>query len=171
MNLPYLVFILRPKSPLSWLMLCITLFMAGVMFSGHLKLLKGWLVLVALVTSMVGIAAVIPCRWLIFWENRHHVLRGVVLGFLAYVALVTIGFFSELYSLRIWVDVIFLLEGSPFNSFHTAALAFAIFAYTTQSYYRPAPLPTESQNVLSGQIRISYEQAKQRIDELLRPKG
>ena len=110
-----------------------------------------------------------PNRWLAFWEARHHRLRGVILAFLGYTALVTVAFFHELYSLRVWADLLFYMEGSPFTSLHAAALAGAAFAYTTQSYCRDVPPPQDSETVRSGQNPITHEEARQRIEKLFRP--
>ena len=109
----------------------------------------------------------VPARFLALWERAPWPLRGVCLGLIAYVIVVTASSFSELYTFDLWGK--FLLPGglTPWSPANTAGFFAALTAFATQHYFvNLTPSPQDGEVLIRGTHFISFEEAQKRAAAL-----
>ncbi len=148
-----------PKGVFGLILLVVFCFMFAVAILPHLLNPKGVLLLLALATPVTALAFTLPDRVYKTWECLPDILRAALLSVLAYATIVTVGHFGELYNFRLWLDFLLLRSATPWSSVHSVAMAGVAFAFATQMYKPPGPLPEDEERILSGYKLISREEA------------
>lgn len=160
--------LLAPKTRLGWLLFWVFVFMFSVAIGPQLLRPKGLLLLATVAVPLVGAARLISPRWLFRWERLHYRLRGALVASFAYVLVVSLGHYSEIYNFRLWLEFLLPLRASPWTSIHSVgAVAFGCF-YSSQFYFLNVNPPADHEQVRSGQPLISHADAQRRSDELFR---
>ena len=155
-----LIWTLAPKGMGGLVLLVVFLFMFCVAIGRHLLNPKGILLLAAALVPLVAIALTGPARLFEKWEQVPNLVRGICLGILAYIAVVTIGNFAELYNFRLWLDFLLLRGGAPWSSVHSVALVGALYAIASQAYDQPLSIPPDEERIVSGHRLLPVDQAR-----------
>jgi len=149
-----------PKGVIGLVLLLVFCFMFAVSILPHLLNPKGVLLLLALAVPVAALALTLPDRAYKTWERLPDTLRAGILSVVAYAAIVTVGHFGELYNFRLWLDFLLLRSATPWSSVHSVAMAAVAFAFATQMYEPPGPVPQDEERILSGHKLLTRAEAQ-----------
>ena len=163
-----LLFLLRPKGLGGWVCLTGLAVALWTSFTPEHSPLQAGLILTGLAAFLTVLGYTLPPSITASVARLRIGFRLLIFCPVAYVLVVTVFNFAELYSFRLWLA--FLLPGgdSPFNHTHILGLIAAAYMFCAQTFHIPRERPTDFEKVMPGEPFLINQQtaAKQAHEKI-----
>lgn len=164
-----LSFLLRPKGLWGWLCLAGLAGAVWTSFTPEHSPLQAALVLGGLTAFLTVLGFALPTKATAYVAKLRMRFRVLLFCPVAYVLVVTVFNFAELYSFRLWLAFLMPCGDSPFNHTHVLGVMAAVYMFCAQTFHIPIERPTDFEKVLPGEpFLISQEEAEKQANELFK---
>lgn len=163
-----LLFLLRPKGLWGWLCLAGLAGAVWTSFTPEHSPLQAALVLGGLTAFLAVLGFALPTKATAYVAKLRMRFRVLIFCPVAYVLVVTVFNFAELYSFRLWLAFLLPCGDSPFNHTHFLGMMAAVYMFCAQTFHIPRERPTDFEKVMPGEPFLINQQtaAKQAHEKI-----